>query len=74
MSTWEIANIAAIKMGEFGFSTCDREEMNRVIKLKKADKLAEKSGEFGFSTLGEEGQKELLNNNPHLLRKSFLPR
>lgn len=48
------------------------DELDQIIDLKKADKLAKKQyGEFGFKTLSARDMEELLNANPKLLKESI---
>ena len=47
------------------------DQLDQIIDLKKADKLAKKHfGEFGFKTLAAKEMEELIDNNPKLLRVS----
>ena len=73
-SAWDKLNrIADEEYGEFGFATLGEDDMADHIDMKKADKLADKEyGEFGFTSLGEDDMKELINNNPKLVKESVV--
>lgn len=70
-SNWDLVNAKAEDMfGEFGLSTCDEDQMNKIIDLKEANKIAkQKFGEFGFATCKEDEMETIINENPKLLRK-----
>lgn len=71
-SVFTMANAKAEEIfGEFGIATLDFDELNQIIDLKKADKIAKrKFGEEGFMSLTEIEMEELLEKNPKLLKEN----
>ena len=70
-SPFKVANAMAEEIfGEFGIATLAYDELDRVIDVKRADKLAKKYGESSFMSLTEVDMEELLNKNPKLKKKN----
>jgi len=69
MKSWEKLNsIAEKEFGEFGFATLVAEEMETLIDMQKADRIARKKGEYGFTSCDEETMIQIIDENPSLLR------
>lgn len=70
-SPFKVANAMAEEIfGEFGIATLAYDELDRVIDVKRADKLAKKYGESSFMSLTEVDMEELLNKNPRLIKEN----
>lgn len=67
-SPFKIANANAEEIfGEFGIATLSFDQIERVIDIKKANKLSKRYGEDSFMALPEFEMEELLNKNPKLV-------
>ena len=70
-SPFKVANAMAEEIfGEFGIATLAYDELDRVIDVKRADRLAKKYGESSFMSLTEVDMEELLNKNPRLIKEN----
>ena len=70
-SAFKIANANAEQIfGEFGIATLSHDELDRVIDVKRADKLAKKYGEPSFMSLTELDMEEVINKNPRLVKEN----
>ena len=71
-SAFKIANVMAEEIfGEFGIATLDYDQLDKVIDINKADKIASrKYGEDDFMSLTEVDMEELLNKNPRLVKEN----
>ena len=70
-SPFKIANANAEEIfGEFGIATLSHDELDRVIDVRRADKLAKKYGESSFMSLTELDMEEIINKNPRLVKEN----
>ena len=71
MTPFKMANAIAEEIfGEFGIATLSQDQLERVIDLELANKLAKKYGESSFIALGELDMEKLLNKNPKLVKEN----
>lgn len=68
-TAWDILeHIAKEDLGEFGFSTLEMADAEKLVDFERADVLADAQNETSFWSMDEKDKKSLINQYPELLK------